>query len=115
MRNISAEFYQVKYYVVESFYEKIVAENYTISQATDRCLIEFWKQRSDGGLQALAVYSTLFSRVAYHAPEAIKQKNFRERIDDMNRLLTTQIYSELSKNEIEELMDDVEIINQNAG
>ena len=26
MRNISAEFYQVKYYVVESFYEKIVAE-----------------------------------------------------------------------------------------
>ena len=115
MRNISAEFYQVKYYVVESFYEKIVAENYTISQATDRCLIEFWKQISDGGLQALAVYSTLFSRAAYHAPEALKQKNFRERIDDMNRLLTTQIYSELSKNEIEELMDDVEIINQNAG
>ena len=37
MRNISAEFYQVKYYVVESFYEKIVAENYTISQATDIC------------------------------------------------------------------------------
>lgn len=31
MRNVSAEFYQTKYYVVESSYEKIVAENYTIS------------------------------------------------------------------------------------
>ena len=32
----------------------------------------------------------------------------------MNRLLTTQIYSDLSKNEIEELLDDVELIKQQA-
>ena len=115
MRNVSAEFYQTKYYVVESFYEKVVAENYTINQAIDRCLVEFWKQISDGGIIALAVYSTLFSRAAYHAPEILKLKHFQERIDDMNRLLTTQRYSDLSKNEIEELMDDVELIKQQAG
>ena len=60
----------------------------------------------------MAVYSTLFSRAAYHAPEILKLK--QERIDDMNRLLTTQIYSDLSKNEIEELLDDVELIKQQA-
>ena len=62
----------------------------------------------------MAVYSTLFSRAAYHAPERLKLKHFQERIDDMNRLLTTQIYSDLSKNEIEELLDDVELIKQQA-
>ena len=105
----ATEFYKIKYYVVESLYEKIVAENYTFAQAVDRCLVEFWKQVSDGGLNALAVYSTLFSRAAYHAPETLKI--FRKQIGDMNRLLTPQIDFALSKTEAEELMDDIDFIN----
>lgn len=109
MENKSTEYYKIKYYVVESMYEKIVAEDYSFAQAIDRCLVEFWKQVSDGGLNALAVYSTLFSRAAYHAPETLKI--FRKQIGDMNHLLTPQIDSALSKTEAEELMDDIDFIN----
>lgn len=112
MENKSTEYYKIKYYVVESMYEKIVDEDYSFAQAIDRCLVEFWKQVSDGGLNALAVYSTLFSRAAYHAPETLKR--FRKHIDNMNNLLTTKIESVLSEDETEELMDDIDLINHSV-
>ena len=39
-----SEFYKLKYYVIEAFYEYIIAENFTIRQSVDRCLYEFGKQ-----------------------------------------------------------------------
>lgn len=57
----------------------------------------------------MAVYSTLFSRAAYHAPETLKI--FRKQIGDVNHLLTPQIDSALSKTETEELMDDIDFTN----
>ncbi len=75
------EFYELKYYVIESLYEHIVEENYTIEQAVDRYLVEFWKQISYGGLDALAVYSTLFYRVSCHSEKGLKQ--FRKQINNM--------------------------------
>lgn len=79
------EYYKLKYYVIESFYEKIVAENYTIAQAADRCLVEFWKQISDGGISALVVYSTLFSKTVFHSPEQLK--HFQKQIATLLKLL----------------------------
>lgn len=105
------EYYKLKYYVTESLYEKIVAENYTIAQAADRCLVEFWKQISDGGINALVIYSTLFSRTAFHSPEQLK--HFQKQIAKMNQLSTPEIHQMLSEDALEELIDDIDAINQN--
>ena len=105
------ECYKLKYYVTESLCEKIVAENYTIAQATDRCLVEFWKQISDGGINALVIYSTLFSRTAFHSPELLK--HFQKQIAKMNQLSTPEIHQMLSEDALEELIDDIDAINQN--
>ncbi len=104
------EYYKLKYYVTESFYEKIVAENYTIIQATDRCLVEFWKQISDGGISALVVYSTLFSRTAFHSPKQLK--HFQKQIEQMKQLYTPEIHQMFSEDALEEVMDDIDTINQ---
>lgn len=47
-----SDFYKLKYYVIEAFYEYIIAENFTIGQSVDRCLYEFGKQISEGGTVA---------------------------------------------------------------
>ena len=103
-------FYKLKYYVIESFYEHIVEENYTVAQSVDRCLYEFGEQLSTGGLDALAVYSTLFYRAACHSGKALKC--FREKINKMNSLLTSDLHHALSEDEIMELKDEIDTINQ---
>ncbi len=105
-----SEFYKLKYYVIESFYEHIIEENYTIRQSVDRCFYEFGKQLSEGGLGALAVYSTLFYRVACDSADELKF--FRAKINEMNGLLTAEIRHVLSEDELEELTDEMDIINQ---
>ena len=104
------EFYKLKYYVIESFYEHIVEENYTVVQSVDRCLYEFGEQLATGGLDALAVYSTLFYRAACHSENALKC--FREKINKMNSLLTSDLHHALSEDEITELKDEIDTINQ---
>lgn len=105
-----AAFYRTKYYVVESFYEKIVMEHYTAAQAVDRCLTEFRFQISGGGLEALAVYSELFSKAALLAPEELHC--FRRQINEMTSLLTPEIQTRLPGDALEDLTDDMELINR---
>lgn len=105
-----SEFYQLKYHVIEAFYEYIVAENFSIGQSVDRCLYEFGKQVSEGGLGALAVYSTLFYRAAFHS--ATELSIFRKHINKMNCLFTSELRHVLSEDELEELTDEIDLINQ---
>lgn len=107
------DFYKQKYYVIESFYEHIIEEHYTIEQATDRCLVEFWKQISDGGLDALAVYSTIFYRVARHSEKGLKR--FKMQISDMNCLLSSEACQKIPQDDLEELTDEISFINQKLG
>ena len=109
-KSLQSTFYQLKYYVTESFYEHIVAEKYTVLQSADRCLTEFWRQLSERNMETLAVYSTLFSRVAFHAPEELR--HFQKELNEMNRLFTSKIYHGLSADELEELLDDIDFINR---
>ena len=105
-----SEFYKLKYYVIEAFYEYIIAENFTIEQSVDRCLYEFGKQISEGGLAALAIYSTLFYRAAFHSSD--KLRFFRKHINKMNCLFASELRQMLSKDELEELTDEFDLINQ---
>lgn len=109
-KGLQGTFYQLKYYVTESFYEHIVAEKYTVVQSADRCLTEFCRQLSERNMETLTVYSTLFSRVAFHAPEELR--HFQKELNEMNRLFTSKIYHGLSADELEELLDDIDFIKQ---
>lgn len=102
-------FYQLKYYVTEAFYEYIVEEGYTVGQSVDRCFVEFGKQLSGGGLDALTVYSTLFSKAALHSAESLR--GFRRELQEMNRLFDMGTGSELPAEAREELADDIAEIN----
>jgi len=109
-QQIMSKFYKLKYYVIESFYEHIIEEKYTIRQSVDRCFYEFGKQLSEGGLSALAVYSTLFYRVA--CDSAGELEFFRAKINEMNELLTTELRHVFSEDELEDLTDEIDTINQ---
>ncbi|USF26421.1 hypothetical protein N510_001349 [Firmicutes bacterium ASF500] len=107
-----SEFYKLKYHVIEAFYEYIIAENFTIRQSVDRCLYEFGKQISEGGLDALAVYSTLFYRAAFHSADELRF--FRKHINKLNCLFSSELCHGhvLSEDELEELTDEIDLINQ---
>ena len=105
-----SEFYKLKYYVIEAFYEYIIAENFTIRQSVDRCLYEFGKQISEGGLDALAVYSTLSYRAAFHSADELRF--FRKQINKLNCLFSSELCHVLSGDELEELTDEIDLINQ---
>ena len=105
-----SEFYKLKYYVIEAFYEYIIAENFTIRQSVDRCLYEFGTQISEGGLDALAVYSTLFYRAAFHSADELRF--FRKHINKLNCLFSSELCHVLSGDELEELTDEIDLINQ---
>ena len=103
-------YYQLKCYITEEFYEFIVVDNYTFGQAAARCLYESWRQISNGGVEALTVYSTVLSRIAFHSPESLLR--FHEEMQEMNRLFTAEICSEFSEDELEDLTYDVNFVNQ---
>ena len=84
----------------------------TIRQSVDRCLYEFGKQISEGGLDALAVYSTLFYRAAFHSADELRF--FRKHINKLNCLFSSELCHGhvLSEDELEELTDEIDLINQ---
>ena len=103
-------YYQLKYYITEEFYEFIVVDNYTFNQAAGRCLYESWRQIENGGVEALTVYSTILARIVFHSPEILS--TFQTEIKEMNRLFTAELCAKFSKDELEELTDDIDSINQ---
>ncbi len=48
--------------VVETFYEVLLSEGYTIGQAAGRCLVEFRSETQGGGRTGLIALSVLLSR-----------------------------------------------------
>ena len=64
-------YFELRCAVLETFYDVLVSEGYTIGQAAGRCLVEFRTEAQGGGQGALIVLATLLSRVARHDPEAL--------------------------------------------
>lgn len=69
MKNSS--YYELRCAVSEMFYDVLLTENYTIGQATGRCLVEFRSEAQGAGQEALVVLSVLLSRVARYEPETL--------------------------------------------
>lgn len=64
-------YYELRNAIVETFYEVLLAEGYTIGQAAGRCLVEFRRETQSGGRQGLIALSVLLARVARHEPAAL--------------------------------------------
>ncbi|MDD2240051.1 MAG: hypothetical protein PHO14_08320 [Kiritimatiellae bacterium] len=65
---MKSNYYKLRCAVVEMFYETLREEDYTIGQATSRCLVEFRREVQGGKQEGLFVLSALLSRVARHEP-----------------------------------------------
>ncbi len=64
-------YFELRAAVVETFYETLLSERYTIGQAAGRCLVEFTRETKSGGRDALVALSVLLARVARHDPAVL--------------------------------------------
>ena len=64
-------YYELRSAVVETFYEVLVSEGYSIGQAASRCLVEFRSETQGGGRTGLVALSVLLARVARHEPATL--------------------------------------------
>jgi hypothetical protein len=67
----NGSYYELRCAVLETFYEVLLAEKYTVGQAAGRCLVEFRSEAQGGGQDALVAGSVILSRVARHEPAAL--------------------------------------------
>lgn len=76
-----APYFELRAAVLETFYETLMAERYSVGQAAGRCLVEFRRETAGGGRDALVALSVLLARVARHDPAALAR--FQPQIDAM--------------------------------
>ena len=106
-------YFELRCAVVETFYETLRAEDYTIGQAAGRCLVEFRREAQGGGRDALVVLSVLLSRVARHEPAALAR--FQPEIGAMQALAKKAVcWKGLAAGERERLEEDVRFALEKA-
>ena len=90
-------YYELKYFVTETFYENMLDENYTIGQTAGRCFV--------------IVTSTILARVAIHQKETLKL--YIEDYDKMMKILEgINLDDYLNEEEKEYLLDDIGYVKQ---
>ena len=106
-------YFELRCAVVETFYEVLRSEGYTIGQAASRCLVEFRSEAQGGGRAALIVLSVILSRVARHEPAALER--FRSELGALQALAKkSACWRGLSAGEKERLQEDVRFVLEKA-
>ncbi len=109
-----SSYFELRGAVVEMFYETLLAEKYTIGQATGRCLVEFHHEAQGGGRDALVVLSVILSRAARHEPAALAR--FQPEIGAMQALAKkSACWKGLAPVEKERLKEDLRFTLEKAG
>ena len=99
--------------VVETFYEVLLSEGYTIGQAAGRCLVEFRRETQGGGRTGLIALSVLLSRVARHEPATLAR--FQPEVRALAALAKqSACWRGLSSGEKERLKEDVRFVAEKA-
>ncbi len=107
-------YYELRCAVVEMFYETLLAENYTVGQATGRCLVEFRREVLGGGRDALVALATILSRAARHDAAALA--HFTPEIGALQALgRKSACWKGLSSEEKERLREDLRFALEKAG
>ena len=106
-------YYELRCAVVETFYEVLLAEGYTIGQAASRCLVEFRSESQGGGQTGLAVLSAILARVARHDPAALAR--YQAEIGAMQALAKkSACWRGLSAGEKNRLEEDLRFVLEKA-
>lgn len=61
-----AEFFELKYRILEIFYDNIFKESYTFSQAAGKTYYEFHQEINDYGIEMVVIYITMGLRLIKH-------------------------------------------------
>ncbi len=106
-------YFELRCAVVETFYEVLRSEGYTIGQAASRCLVEFRSEAQGGGRTALVVLSVLLSRVARYEPAALER--YQAEIGAMQALAKkAACWKGLAPGEIKRMKEDVCFTSEKA-
>ena len=106
-------YYELRNAVVETFYEVLLSEGYSIGQAASRCLVEFRRETQGGGRNGLIALSVLLARVARHEPAALAR--FRPEANALAALAKqSACWRGLAAGEKERLQEDVRFVAEKA-
>ena len=106
-------YYELRCAVVETFYEVLMSEGYTIGQATGRCLVEFRSETQGGGRTGLIALSVLLARVARHEPATLAR--FQPEVNALAALAKQSVcWRGLASGEKERLKEDVRFVAEKA-
>lgn len=104
-----SRYYELRCAVMEAFYSAIVAEQFTVGQAADRCLMEFSSEVQEHGCEALMVLSCLLARTARHDRRALKR--FAEEVKALALLEKTPVcWKGLTRREKSRMLEDIRFI-----
>ncbi len=106
-------YYELRCAIVETFYEVLLAEGYTVGQAASRCLVEFRSESQGGGRTALVALSVVLSRVAKHDPAALDR--YQAEIGAMQALAKrSACWKGLADGERRRMKEDVRFVSEKA-
>ena len=106
-------YYELRCAVVETFYEVLLSEGYTVGQAASRCLVEFRSESQGGGRRGLVVLSVILSRVARHEPAALAR--YQAEIGALQALAKkSACWKGLAEGERERMKEDIRFVSEKA-
>ena len=106
-------YYELRCAVVETFYEVLLGEGYTIGQAASRCLVEFRSETQGGGRTGLIALGVLLARVARHEPATLVR--FQPEVNALAALAKqSACWRGLASGEKERLKEDVRFVAERA-
>ena len=109
-----SSYFELRCAAIEMFYETLLAERYTIGQATGRCLVEFRREVQGSGRDALVVLGTILSRTARHDSAALE--HFKPEIGALQALgRKSACWKGLAEGEKERLKEDLRFVAEKAG
>ncbi len=100
-------YYQLKYFLIDLFYENIIKEQYTVGQSADRCIVEFQDYIQKNDLNQLIVYASILAKAADCEKDSLKY--FHNEIDIISQLSKTIDLSQA----LDEDEQDITLIKNN--
>jgi hypothetical protein len=110
----NGSYFELRCAVLETFYENLLAEQYTIGQAAGRGLVEFRSEAQGGGQDALVVLSVLLSRIARHEPKTLAR--FAPQVEALRAIgKKSACWRGLAETEKKRLQEDLRFVLEKAG
>lgn len=102
-------FYELKCLILETFYENILEEKYTIKQSVQKCLIEFYDEINLKNKDSLIIYSSVFEKLAKYEPHSLLL--FKKHLNIMNDLFNDkEILKNIKNEEFKIIKSDIEYV-----